>query len=403
MMLIYGIRHSFSVFFPYILDDFGWSRGSTAFMLSLNVSIYGFAAPLAGALGDRWRPRLTMSLGVLTLGLITAACSLASQLWHFYVLFGLLMPFATAMCGWPLLVPALANWFAERRGLVIGIGQASSGLSFTYGIIAEMAISEVGWRSAYIVIAVILAAVVLPLYVFFFHYRPESRGLKPYGAGGAGVDSGSAGGREASNYIYDWTLKQAVKSHRLWLLVVSQSLFWGIAGYLVLAHQVKFAQDIGYSSSFAVSVFALFGVFMTAGMLSAFISDRIGREVTVTLGIALTIAALVSLLSATDTSKPFLLYAYSVLFGYGVGLYIPTVFAGTADIFHGRNFGAICGVLMTGLGVGGVIGPWLGGFLHDVSGSYLSSFIISIMLIGLSGVAFWIAAPRHAGAIRRTG
>ena len=54
MMLIYGIRHSFAVFFPSILDEFGWSRGSTAFMLSLNLLIYGFVAPVAGSLGDRW-------------------------------------------------------------------------------------------------------------------------------------------------------------------------------------------------------------------------------------------------------------------------------------------------------------------------------------------------------------
>ena len=33
MMFVYGIRHSFSVFFPSILDHFGWSRESTSIML----------------------------------------------------------------------------------------------------------------------------------------------------------------------------------------------------------------------------------------------------------------------------------------------------------------------------------------------------------------------------------
>jgi sugar phosphate permease len=53
MVLVYGIRQSFAVFFPPILEEFGWSRGSTAFMLSLNLLFYGFAAPFVGNLADR--------------------------------------------------------------------------------------------------------------------------------------------------------------------------------------------------------------------------------------------------------------------------------------------------------------------------------------------------------------
>ena len=123
MTLIYGIRHSFSVFFPPILDEFGWTRGSTAIMLSLNVLTYGICAPVAGSLGDRWRARSVMLSGIIILGLTTAGCSLAHQLWHFYLLFGILVPMGMALSGWPLLTPALTNWFAKRRGLVLGLGQ----------------------------------------------------------------------------------------------------------------------------------------------------------------------------------------------------------------------------------------------------------------------------------------
>ena len=75
MTLIYGIRHSFAVFFPSILEEFGWSRGSTAFMLSLNLLVYGFVAPFTGSLGDRWKPQRVMPLGLIILGLATAGCA----------------------------------------------------------------------------------------------------------------------------------------------------------------------------------------------------------------------------------------------------------------------------------------------------------------------------------------
>jgi len=158
MILIYGIRHSFSIFFPSILNEFGWGRGSTAIMLSLNILIYGFFAPLAGSLGDRWKPRRIMPIGVAILGLATASCAFANELWHFYLLFGVLMPMGSAFSGWPLLAPALANWFAKRRGLAIGLGQMGGGLSFAYGMFAEFTISQLGWRYAFFVLAGILVA-----------------------------------------------------------------------------------------------------------------------------------------------------------------------------------------------------------------------------------------------------
>ncbi len=398
MTLIYGIRHSFSVFFPVILDEFGWSRGDTAFMLSLNLLVYGFVAPVAGSLGDRWKPQRVMPLGIAVLGLATVSCAFASELWHFYLFVGILMPVGTALCGWPLLAPALANWFARRRGLASGLGQVGAGLSLTYGLYAEFAISRLGWRDAYIVLAVTLAAVLVPLYLFFFQYRPESKGLKAYGAGESYPPvppqaPASPSGNPGEN---DWTLGRAVKTYRLWLLMLSYFLFWGIGTYLVLAHQVKFVEDAGYSSTFAASIFALFGLFQVAGQLSAGISDRIGRETTITLSVILTIAALLALISVEDTTRPWLLYIYAVCSGYGSGFFTPTVTAGAADIFHGKNFGAIAGLLLTGLGIGGVIGPWLGGYIYDVYGSYSIAFILCMISYGLACIAFWIAAPRKA-------
>lgn len=404
MILAYGARHSFSVFFPPILDEFGWSRGSTALMLSLNLFLYGLTGPFAGSLGDRWKPRRVMLIGVAILGLSTASLAFANQLWHFYLLFGILMPIGVAFSGWPLLAPALANWFSKRRGLVLGLGQLGGGLSFTYGIFVEFVISQVGWRHAYFVIAGILVAVMLPLYLFAFQYRPENKGLKPYGADKTPVPKGLSAEMIAPEVpvVSDWTLGQALRTYQMWMLLASSFLYWGIGGYTVLAHQVKFAEDVGYSSTFAASIFALFGIFMAVGQLAAAMSDYIGREKTATLASILAVGALVALLSVKDTSQPWLLYLYSVSFGLGLGLCSPIVFAGGADIFYGRHFGAISGMLLTGMGIGGVVGPWLGGYIYDISGSYFSAFILSIASFVLAAVAFWIAAPRNAARLRGT-
>jgi MFS family permease len=403
MTLIYGIRHSFSVFFPPILDEFGWSRSSTALMLSLNILIYGFCAPVAGSLGDRWRARSVMLTGIIILGLTTAGCALAHRLWHFYLLFGILVPMGMALSGWPLLTPALINWFAKRRGLVLGLGQMGGGLSFAYAMFAQITITHFGWRWAYCVLAGLLVVFLLPLYVFVFRFHPKEKGLTAYGAPlppGTENISEERGNQEASG-ASGWTLGQAMKTYQLWLMVLSMFLFWGIGCYLVLTHQVKFAIDTGYSSTFSALVFALYGIFMVLGMSAAFLSDRIGREKAITLSTALALLAFAALLSVKDTSRPWLLYVYATCLGSGAGLFTPTLFAGMADLFYGGHFGGIAALLLTGMGIGGAVGPWLGGYLYDISGSYRAAFVLCMACFTLACVAAWIAAPRKASKLRR--
>jgi MFS family permease len=398
MMFVYGIRNSFSVFFTPILDEFDWYRGSTAIMLSLSILVYGFTAPVAGTLVDRWKPRKVAMIGICVLALATASCSLAVKLWHFYLLFGILAPMGMAFCGAPVLNPVLINWFGKRRGLAIGLGQIGGGLSFAYGLLIESVISWLGWRPAYLVMAGILIVILLPLYIIFLYHRPEDRGLKPYGtAEPLAVEETGAANNIA---VHDWTLRGAFKTYQLWFMVFSEFCYWGIGNYLVIAHQIRFAVDAGYSSILAASVFALFGIVSIAGQIAASISDKVGREMTVTLATVLAIGALVALLSVHDTSQPWLLYLYATCSGFATGLFSPTIIVGTADIYHGRNIGAISALLMTGVGVGGAIGPWLGGYIYDIRGSYDIAFIISLACFALACISFWIAAPRNAEIIR---
>jgi MFS family permease len=397
MMLVYGIRSSFSAFFPHVLDEFHWYRGTTAIMLSLNILVYGLTAPFAGSLVDRWKPRAVVVIGISILSLATASCYFARELWHFYLLFGVLAPIGTAFCGSPVFNPTLINWFEKRRGLAVGLGQIGGGLSFAYIMLIEWINSNWGWQYSFFVMAGLVIVILLPLYLLFFYNRPEDRKMKAYGA-----DDVQAGGelKGIAAAGPDWTLRRAFKTYQLWLLVFSDFCYWGIGNYLVLAHQIKFAEDAGYSSLLAASVFALFGIVSIVGQIGAFISDSIGREKTVLIAVVLAIGGLIALMSVRDTSQPWLLYVYAVCSGFATGLFSPMIIVGAADIFHGKNIGAISALVLTGVGFGGAIGPWLGGYIYDISGSYRVAFLISTAAIALSGISFWIAAPRHADRLR---
>jgi MFS family permease len=404
MTLVYGIRASFSVFFSPVLDEFHWYRGSTAIMLSLNILVYGLTAPLVGSLVDRWKPRTVVVFGILMLTLATASCYFASQLWHFYLLFGVLVPIGAAFCGAPVLNPTLINWFGKKSSLAIAFGQIGGSLSFAYVTVIEVVVASWGWRASFLVMGGLVLAVLLPLYLIFLHHRPSDRGLETYGeAVKAAAVPGKDPGTTMKTVIAaerDWTLRGALRTHNLWLLILADFCYWGIGNYLVLAHQIRFAQDAGYSGLLAASIFGLFGIISIGGQLIASVSDMIGRETTVLIAVVLAIGALVALISVRDTSQPWLLYVYATAFGLGTGLFSPTIVVGTADIFRGRNIGAIAAVLLTGVGFGGAIGPWLGGYIYDVTGSYKVAFIISMAAFAVAGISFWIAAPRNAEKMR---
>ncbi len=401
MTLIYGVRNSFSILFGPILDEFGWLRADTSIMLSLNILFYGLFAPVAGSLVDRWKPRYVVFIGIAVFTTATALCYFASELWHFYLLFGFIVPLGTAFIGSPVLNPTIINWFGKARGLAISMGQLGGGLSFAYTLVIERVVNAFGdWRPAFLVMAATIVVIVLPLYFFFYWFRPEDRGMKAYGTEETEPAAKIAAESKPAAPKADWTLKTAFRTRSLWGLVLSQFFFWGIGNYLIIAHQVKFATEAGYSTVLATSVFALFGLVSMGGQVVASISDKIGRERTALIGVVLAIVAIIALLQVNDSSTAWLLYAYSICSGMATGIFTPQVFAGMGDIFHGRNIGVISSLLLTGLGIGGLIGPWLGGRIYDLTGSYTGAFYVVIGAYVAAAVSFLIAAPRKAEELR---
>ena len=65
MLLAYGVRHSFPVFFPFILDEYGWTRGDTALMFSLHLLVYGICAPIVGSLVSKLPAKALLLLSLI--------------------------------------------------------------------------------------------------------------------------------------------------------------------------------------------------------------------------------------------------------------------------------------------------------------------------------------------------
>jgi len=142
-------------------------------------------------------------------------------------------------------------------------------------------------------------------------------------------------------------------------------------------------------------------VFAMAGIVSAvfriiwgWLSDHIGREITYTIGILLGCIGMISLLLLEATGVKSLVYAFLIFFGMGWGATAPIFMSVSADLFKGKIYGLIYGLVEGGIGVAGALGAWVAGSIFDRSQSYQAAFMLVIIVFLLSICFVWIAAPR---------
>lgn len=400
MAIAYGARNSFSVFYVVILDEFGWSRASTAGIFSLNVVVYGITAPFAGALVDRFGPKKVLLTGAIILALATALCSMVNTIAHFYLLFGLVGAIGTGLTGYPANAAVLPHWFVRRRGMAFGIFTSGFGLSFLTVSLVQYFITKFGWRMSFILLGILVAVILLPLIALFSHHRPQDIGLFPDGTRPLEKVKRSSDGAKGPMVLdeewasINWSLRKAMRTYQFWFLFLATFCIFGFVETLVVVHQVALMRDVGFSTTFVTLIVLLWGIMIALGNLGGFLSDKIGREKTFAIGCLASILGLFMLLLLEQSHDSWILYLYAVSFGLGMGMTGPALGAASADMFQGRHFGSINGFLALGFGLGGIIGPWFGGFVFDTTKNYSTALIVAILVTCVAFTLLWIAAPR---------
>ncbi len=398
MVMNNTIHHSFPLFLVYILDEYGWSRADTSLIISINFLTMGMAAPLVGMAIDRFGPRKAMPFGAALLALATFLLSKVSELWHFYLLFGIIASIGICFTGTAACIPVASRWFLRRRGLVFGIIFAGLGVGTAMVTLLSPLIQRVDWRNSYIILSLFPLAVA-PVLAIFERLDPKEKGLV--------LEATVSSNKPLSDMMVvdrrwvdqEWEIGTAVKTHRFWYLVVASFFFRGIAINQVKSHQIVFAIDQGYPAVFAASVYSLYGILYSIGNIFGFLSDRFGREIIASLGLILSAFGVLALILNRTNMTPYFLFVYSLFMGLGAGVAVPAFSAAAADLFQGKNFGGINGFVSFGSCIGSFIAPWLGGLLYDRLGTYIPSFWIVITAFAIAIVSFWMAAPRKVRCV----
>jgi sugar phosphate permease len=394
-------RTAFSLLFPPILEEFRWDRGVTAGAFSFGFLVSAVLSPTLGYMMDQVGPRAVMELGVALMAAGLLLAPLTTEPWHLYATIGVLVGGGSVCLGYSGQSLYLPNWFVRRRGLAVGLAFAGVGVgSIALLPLLQLVIEGTGWRTACLGMGFLVLVVLAPINLLL-HKRPEDIGLRPDGdmAPDAAAVAQPSNVADPAWAAVDWTLARAVRTAPFWWLALayfSALYVW----YAVQVHQTKYLVDIGFSPAVAAWALGLVSLIGIPGqVVLGHISDRIGREWVWTVSAAGFAICFVALILLESQPTPLLLYIMVSAQG-ALGYGLTSIFgAMVAELYQGKHFGSIFGTVMLAAIIGGALGPWATGALHDALGNYALAFWICIALSTLSVLAVWLAAPRKVRVV----
>ncbi len=269
-----GFRSAPSVLILPLEEDLGWRRDVISAAVAVNVLFFGFTAPFAAALMERFTVRKVVMAALFTVGTGALGTIWMTKSWHFMLLWGVVVGIGTGSMALVFAATIANRWFVKKRGLVVGILTAAtaSGQLVFLPSLSKLAIDP-GWRTSSLVIA-LAAYLMVPMIYFLLKESPESINTTPYGAASDWQPPVLDKGNAARNAID--SLKAAMKVRNFWYLSGSFFVCGLSTSGLIGTHFIPAAHDHGMVTVTAASLLALIGVFDVVGTIfSGVLTDRI--------------------------------------------------------------------------------------------------------------------------------
>ena len=376
-----GTADTYVVFLLPLEQDLGWSRSKMTSVYSVYLLVNGLTAPAIGYFFDRLGPRVVYGFGMTALATAYLLASQVQDLWQFYAAVGASTGIAVSALG---MVPSsglIARWFRERLGTAISIAFAGMGLGALLIVPAvQSLLQQYGWRDSYRMLGLALLCLV-PIVV-----------LLPWKRYAAGHPEYRRVRRSGANDEQNWTVRAAMRTRSFWGLAWAFSLT-AIGMFSIMVQTVVYLIESGFPPLAAASAFGFAAMLSVFGIVgTGAIADRFGVRRTVSVSFAGSISGILILFLMSWFPLQSLLVAYVLVFGLCQGARGPIISSMTTRLFPGSHTASIYGTLYACNAIGAGAGAFVGGLLHDLSGSYRPGFVMSVCALLLAVLPFWRVA-----------
>jgi OFA family oxalate/formate antiporter-like MFS transporter len=388
MVMIANLQYGWTLFVNPIDAKYHWGNASIQVAYTTFILLETWLVPFEGYLVDRFGPKILVMAGGIFVGLAWFFTSQASELWELYL--GMAIGGVGAGIVYGTAIGNALKWFPDHRGLASGLTAAGfgAGSALTIIPIANM-IASSGYEATFLFFGVIQGIVVIV--AGFFLTAPKKGEIAVVTA--------------LKQVTRDFNPVEMLKQPLFWLMFVIMTSV-GVGGQMATAQLAPIATDFGVDK---VPV-SLFGITLTAltfalaldrimnGLtrpITGWISDKVGREPTMTVMFGLQAFTILLLLSFASNPVLFVLFSGLAFFSYGE---IFSLFpAMSADMF-GRQYATTnYGLLYMSKGVASILVP-VGGLIRATTGSWAPMFIVAIALNALASLLCGTILPRMARA-----
>ena len=384
---------NFGLFIKPMGDELGIGRAAFGWAQTARQGASSATSPLIGWLLDRYGSRVMLPVAALATGGALIGLAYVTSAWHLVVLFVVMGLVGMSGPGALVTTVPVLKWFVRNRGKAVafvGLGIPVGALLFIP--LTQVLINEIGWRGAWIVLAIIGIVVIVPLAAIFVRRQPEDVGLVPDGDIPDVREDGDGSGARSVVEEVSWTVREAVRTTTLWRLVIVFSMVQLATGTVAL-HRIAAFMDRGMdptliSFATAFDAVAAGGSTFLFGMLVQWVPARFLGA----LGFSMLAGA--SVLTIYATNLP-IMFVSMWIFGMGIGgmMFLNNFI--WADYFGRGSVGGIRGLANPiNLVIGGIGAP-AAGYVRDWTGSYDPAWWVGVGLMSAAAVLIVLTgAPR---------
>jgi len=363
LALNYGARSCFGLFLKPLATEFGVSRGTVSFILSMNMVVYGCLALFTGYLNDRFGPRIVMALGALVSSSAFFFPSVSTNILQVVLLFGVLFGVGTVLLSQITAVSMIVRLPFKSERLTMGLVGSGPGIGNLLLVpIVGYIVADRGWRSAVQTIACL----------FLLYALLASLALKKNGHD-----------KQLRREIRGRSVIRSILRKRSVILIFFCFFFQCFGVYAVLCHEAAYVTDRGVSVQEAALALSLISA---TGIIGCpFVGWVAGRfdKITNVGAFFIGLGAVGVLLIDKRASGMWLLLG-SILVGVSYCSYMPILPFITKSVVGSLGFGKMWSFVSMGGSLGAALGSWVGGMIFDV--------VLDYHFLWLSTAACFLAA-----------